>query len=104
MRCAAARGLAQGRVAVVVVAVPAHPAEGEARVVLARLCPAGEPGHVCPCAAGAGLDVHGQAERVLAEVRMADRGVALGHPHPVATDQIRQRVRLSRHISAKKSL
>ena len=70
------------------VAVPADPAKRGARVVLARFGPAGEPGHVRPGAAGAGLDVDGQAERVLAEGLVADGSEALGDPDVVAADQV----------------
>src|SRR5688500_6816024 len=90
MRGAAEPALAEGRVAVVEVAVPADEAEGCARLVLARLGPAGEAGDVIPGPACARLDVHGQAERMLAEVSVADGSVALGDPHAVAADEVEQ--------------
>ena len=89
--CAAEAGLADRGMAVVEVAVPADPAERAARVVLARLGPAGKPGDVGPRASRARLDVHGQPERVLAERLVADRPVALGDPDVVAADEIEAR-------------
>src|SRR5215213_7691039 len=85
---AAARGLAYGGVAVVDVAVPADPPERGARVVLTRLCPAGEPRYVGPRAARARLDVHGQSERVLAEPHVAHGREALGDAYAVAADEV----------------
>src|SRR5687767_10636891 len=88
MRGTAEPGLADGRVAVVEVAIPADEAERRAGPVLARLGPAGEAGDVIPGPACARLDVHGQAERMLAEVRVADGSVALGDPHAVAANEV----------------
>ena len=86
-RAAEAR-LADRRMAVVEVAVPADPPERGARVVLPRLGPAGEPGDVVPGAARAGQDVHGEPERMLAERLVADRPEPLPDLHVVAADEV----------------
>src|SRR5215218_2739583 len=74
--------------AVVEVAVPADPAERGARVILARLGPAGEAGDVGPGASRARLDVHRQSERVLAEGLVPDRPVSLRDPDVVVADEV----------------
>ena len=81
--------LADRGVAVVEVAVPADPAERAARVVLARLGPAGEPRHVGPRAARARARCPPRGPSGCSPKRLvADGPVALGDPHAVAADQV----------------
>ena len=75
-------------IAVVGVAVPAHPAEGRAGVVLARLGPLGQAGDLAPAAARARVEVHRQAERVLAEPLVTGGREPVPDLHVVAADQV----------------
>src|SRR4051794_7224587 len=88
VRRAAAADAAVLRVAVVGVAVPADPAERWPRVVLARLGPLRQPGDRAPAAAGTGIEVCGQPERVLAVQLVPVYLVAGADLHVVAPDQV----------------
>src|SRR3954447_9875876 len=87
------RGVLPRQVQVVAPAVPlipvvSHPPQGRARPVLPRLGPAGQAIHVVPRAARTGIEVNGQAQRVLSVSLVPVHGVTVPDAHVVAADEI----------------